>query len=255
MAIGRILTYACAGLLGMGLAIPQPAKASTWNQKTIFTVSGPIEIPGRVLPAGQYVFKLADSQSNRNVVEVYNKNEDHLYGTFLAIPDYRLQPAGKPIITFTERAANAPEAVKAWFYPGDNYGHAFVYPKKQALALAKANNEPVPSVPENTNTSELKNAPLKAQQPSQEETEIAQAPPPPAQENQAPPATQNQAPPPAQTQTQPSTQNNPPANSNPPANQPSQLPQTGSPLPLIGLIGFLSLGLAGSLRLVAAGMR
>ena len=73
---------------------------------------------------------------------VYSKNEKHFYGFFLAIPDYRLKPSSKPIITFEERAAGAPEAVKAWFYPGENYGHDFVYPKVKAMELAKANNQP-----------------------------------------------------------------------------------------------------------------
>src|ERR1700731_4822119 len=93
------------------------AKADDWDQKTVFTFSGPVEIPGQVLPAGTYVFKLADSSSNRNIVQVYSKNERHLYGTFLAIPDARLQPAGRPIITFDETPAGSPEAVRAWFYP------------------------------------------------------------------------------------------------------------------------------------------
>src|SRR5712691_7245823 len=158
------------------------------DQRTIFTFSGPVEIPGQVLPAGTYVFKLADSSSDRNIVQVYNKDETYLYGTFLAIPDQRLQPTGKPIITFEERAGDSPEAVKAWFYPGDDYGHEFVYPKPKAVALAKANNAAVPSMPAElaANTTQsaatvraahivaMKQAPLKAQRPTQDEVEIAQ---------------------------------------------------------------------------------
>src|ERR1700730_9463324 len=116
-------------LLGLGVLggmVPR-ATAGEMDQKTIVTFSGPVEIPGQVLQAGTYVFKLAGSESDRDVVQVFNKDENHLYGTFLAIPDQRLRPAGKPIITFDERPADSPEAVKAWFYPGDNTGHAFVY--------------------------------------------------------------------------------------------------------------------------------
>src|SRR3984885_4914905 len=135
---------ACACLLASML--PQ-AKADDWDQKTTFTFSGPVEIPGQVLSAGTYVFKLANSSSDRNIVQVFNKDENHLYGTFLAVPDYRMKPSGKSVITFEERAAGAPEAVKAWFYPGDNYGSEFVYPKVKAVELAKANKQPVPSMP------------------------------------------------------------------------------------------------------------
>jgi hypothetical protein len=175
------------GLGFLGWMIPR-ATADEWDQKTIFTFSGPVEVPGQVLQAGTYVFKLANSQSDRDVVQVFNKGETHLYGTFLAIPDQRLRPAGKPIITFEESAAGSPEAVKGWFYPGDEYGHQFVYPKTQALALAKANNTPVASMPAELapNTKKpvvtmkephvvaMSQAHLKAQKPTGEEAEIAE---------------------------------------------------------------------------------
>src|SRR5580658_247515 len=175
----------CIGVLGTMMA---PLRADQWDQKTVFTFSGPVEIPGQVLEAGTYVFKLADSASDRNIVQVFNKDENHLIGTFLAIPDYRIQPADKPIITFEERPAGSPEAVKAWFYPGENFGHDFVYPKPKAVALAKANNAPVPSMlaelaPNTTAPAQtvqepqvvaLKTTPIKAQQPTEEEVEIAE---------------------------------------------------------------------------------
>jgi hypothetical protein len=175
------------GLGFLGGMIPR-ATADESDQKTIFTFSGPVEIPGQVLEAGTYVFKLADSESDRDLVQVYNKDETHLYGTFLAITDQRLRPAGKPIITFEEAPAGSAEAVKAWFYPGDDYGHEFVYPKPQALALAKANNTPVASMPAEfaANTKKpaatmkephivaMSQAHLKAQKPTGEEVEIAE---------------------------------------------------------------------------------
>ena len=122
-------------------AMAARAHADEWNQKTVFTFSGPVEIPGQVLDAGTYVFKVVDSSADRNMVQVFSEDENHLYGTFLTVPDYRVQPSGKTIINFEERAAGDPEAVRAWFYPGDNYGHAFVYPKAKASALAKAASE------------------------------------------------------------------------------------------------------------------
>jgi hypothetical protein len=225
----KIVVFTCAGLLGS--LLPQ-ARADEWNQKTVFTFSGPVEIPGQVLSAGTYVFKLADSQSDRNIVQVFNKRENHLYGTFLTVPDYRLKPAGRPIITFDERPADSPEAVRAWFYPGDNYGHEFVYPKVKALRLAKANNIPVASMPDElaANTTkpattmqephvmELKQAPLKAQKPTEEEVEIADV---------------------FLTESAP-------------APLPQQLPKTASSLPLIGLLGLLLLASGGFLSLLNA---
>ena len=226
----RTLILASVGLLSS--VLPQ-ARADEWDQKTTFTFSGPVEIPGQVLSSGTYVFKLADSQSDRNIVQVFNKDENHLYGTFLTISDYRLKPAGKPIITFEERASGSPEAVRAWFYPGENYGHQFVYPKAKALELAKANNTPVPSMPnelaesttkpaptmQEPHITELKQAPIRAQQPTEEEVEIAQV----------------------------FVAETPSA-----APLPDRLPQTASPLPLIGLLGILSLASGGALSLVSA---
>lgn len=129
------------------LALTPGAWADQWNQKTTITFSGPVEIPGQVLPAGTYVFKLADSSANRQIVQVFNKEENHVYGTFLTIPDYRLRPTEQTLIRFHERPAGQPEAIKAWFYPGRNYGHEFVYPKKEAVMLAKVNFTPVPAMP------------------------------------------------------------------------------------------------------------
>jgi len=101
MKIGAILLVGIGVLGGM----VQRAVADDFDQKTVFTFSGPVEIPGQVLAAGTYVFKLMDSQSDRNIVQVFNKDEIHLYGIFLAIPDRRLRAAGKPIITFEEKAS------------------------------------------------------------------------------------------------------------------------------------------------------
>src|SRR5260370_10803123 len=91
-------------------AVLLPAKADTWDKKTVFTFNAPVEIPGKVLLPGTYVFKLLDSAGNRNIVQIFNKDETQLIGTVLAIPDYRMNPADKPVITFDERSSGAPHA-------------------------------------------------------------------------------------------------------------------------------------------------
>lgn len=50
---------------------------------------------------------------------------------------------GHPILKFEERASNAPEALRSFFYPGDNYGLLFVYLHDQAIAIAKRTNQNV----------------------------------------------------------------------------------------------------------------
>jgi hypothetical protein len=224
-----------AGLIAMTLT--PVAKADEWNQKTIFTFSGPVEIPGQILPAGTYVFKLADSASHRHIVQVYNKEQNHLFGMFLAIPDYRLKPADKPIVKFHERTEGSPEAIKAWFYPGRNYGHEFVYPKKEAIALARVNNTPVPAMPTELTPDTVKTdattdgpefealslAIVMAEKPSGIEVDLADV----FQVTDSPAA-------------------------DPHTGLPDELPATGSALPLVGLFGLLSLGSAALLRRAGA---
>jgi hypothetical protein len=225
-------------LAGLGvLALSPGARADQWNQKTVVTFGGPVEIPGQVLPAGTYVFKLADSQASRSIVQIFNSEENHVFSTILAIPDYRMKPSEKTIISFAERPAGQPEAIKGWFYPGKTHGHEFVYPKTEAVALARANHTPVPSMPADL-TPETKHpdvtmsgpevvalnaAPLKAEEPDGQEVELAEAF--------------------VIAESQPSPSQ---------AELPEELPSTATSVPLAGLVGLLSIGTAATLRAVAA---
>ena len=119
------------------------ARADVWNKKTILTFSGPVQIPGATLPAGSYVFKLADIPGNRHVVQVFDKDEKKIYTTMLAIPNQRLEPSDKPVVLFSERATGSPQAVKVWYYPGETIGNEFVYPKSQAIKIARETRQSV----------------------------------------------------------------------------------------------------------------
>lgn len=227
----------CMALLGATFS--PSARADEFDRKTVVTFSGPVEIPPvhlkgyRVLPAGTYVFKILDSQSNRHIVQIFSEDEKTVYATVLAIPNYRLKVTGKTVITFRERPAGQPEALRAWFYPGRQWGEEFVYPKATAVELAKATNEPVLFTPVEIEQEveqpitrrteprvvELREAPVRAVTPSGQEVELAQVvTPPPAEE-------------PVQM-----------------AQNRETLPETGSPLPLMGLFGLLALGGASALR-------
>src|SRR5580704_17682881 len=133
----------------LGATFSPIAKAEDWNRKTIVTFSEPVEIPGvhlqgyGVLPAGTYVFKILDSKSDRHIVQIFSKDELTVYATILAIPNYRLKATDKTVMTFRERPAGEPEALRAWFYPGRNWGEEFVYPKAKAIEIAKTTNTPV----------------------------------------------------------------------------------------------------------------
>jgi hypothetical protein len=224
-------------LFCLALTAYSPAvKAADWDKQSEITFSKPVEIPGvhlagwAVLPAGTYMFKLLDSQSDRHIVQIFNREGTIVYATLLAIPNYRLRATDKTVITFRERPAGQPEALRAWFYPGKNWGDEFVYPKALALELAKSTNtpvlftpaeipvevaQPVKSVDEPV-VAELARAPILAIKPTGEEVQLAEVVTPPPVE-----MAQTAAP---------------------------LLPVTGSSTPLLTLAGLLALGSALAVR-------
>jgi hypothetical protein len=237
----------------MGTAMAPLVKADDWDKKTTFTFSGPVEIPGvhlkgfGVLPAGTYVFKILNSQSDRHIVQIFNKDQTKIYATILAVPNYRLKATDKTVMTFRERPAGQPEALRAWFYPGMNWGEEFVYPKAQAVALSRATNTPVLFTPaefplevadsadlgQSAVVTELERAPIRAIQPTGEEVQLAQVVTPP-------PATETRA---AQQ----------PARAVQTLVAENTLPATASTLPLIALFGLMAL--VGAFSIGAAARR
>jgi hypothetical protein len=223
-----VTTVFCVAL--MGAALTTMARADEYNRKTVITFSGPVEIPGvhlkgwGVLPAGTYVFKIVDSQSDRHIVQIFSEDEKTVYATILAIPNYRLKVTGKTVVTFRERPAGQPEALRAWFYPGKNWGEEFVYPKSIAIEIAKSTKTTVLYTPaelpveveeikavDEPVVAQLRDAPVAAIQPTGEEVLLAQVvTPPPAEQLIAS----------------------------------AELPHTASNLPLIGLFGLMTLGAA-----------
>jgi hypothetical protein len=137
-------TFAAASCLGLMTLVPS-AMADQWNKRTILTVNEPIQVPGKVLQPGKYVMRLMDSPSNRHIVQIFNEREDQLQTTILAIPNYRLQPTGNTEFQWWETPAGQPRAMRAWFYPGDNFGQEFAYPKNEAVSIAAHNTVNVPT--------------------------------------------------------------------------------------------------------------
>jgi len=128
------------------------AHAEQWDKETIVTINNPVEVPGQVLPAGTYVFKIADSQSDRQIVQIFKQDKSKVLATVQAIPDYRSHPTDKPVISFEERPSGEPEALQSWFYPGENYGVRFVYSDRPTELPGNpdaqvANNDKPVSVP------------------------------------------------------------------------------------------------------------
>jgi hypothetical protein len=222
--IFAVFTFA---LLGATLAFG--ARADTWNKKTVVTFSQAVEVPGKVLPAGTYTFRLLDSSSDRHIVQIFNADGTQLITTILAINDYRLQPTGDTVMKFSERPADSPEALRAWFYPGDNFGQEFVYPKVRAIQLAQSEKIAVPAVTvETLDDDTMKTAPIVAITPEQKEVEVV---------------TVIQTTPPVAAVVTPAPAEVAPAEA-------KELPQTASSMPLIALLGGLAISLALGLKFI-----
>jgi hypothetical protein len=203
-----------------GATLLPSARADAWDKKTVVSFSQAVEVPGKILPAGTYTFKLLDSPSDRHIVQIFNADGSQIITTILAINDYRLKPTGQTVMKFSERPGDSPEALRAWFYPGDEFGQEFVYPKVRAIQLAQATQFVVPAVAADAyDDNVIKTVPIVAVTPDQKEVEVAQV---------------IQTTPPATVAAVKETE---------------ELPHTASSMPLIALLGGLSISLAIGLKL------
>lgn len=218
VALVVLTIFVLAGMIAV------PAQAQRFDKDTKVTFSHPVEVPGKILAAGSYRFRVHPLSTARNVVQIWNEDGTQLITTVMCIYDYRLEPAGETVMEFHERPAGKPVALRAWFYPGYQFGHEFVYPKTRAVELAKETHEIVPAetvepteqtyatVPLVAVTPESKEVPVEQAIETTPSREVAQVIPPPAEK---------------------------------------ELPKTASATPLIALFGLAAMGLAIGLRLVA----
>jgi hypothetical protein len=210
---GLFLALICA-------AAPSRLMADEHDQATKLTFNEPIEIPGQVLSAGTYWFTLVNTQADRNIVQILNADRSQVVATIFTVADYRFQPTGKTVVNFEERPADQPEAIQAWFYPGETFGHEFVYPKARAISLARQIDQPVPSMPDEaaSDSAPSRDPAMTAVTPSGEEIELSEI-----VESEVP--TDNVV--------------------------LASLPQTASLLPLAALLGFAGLGVSFCFRRMA----
>jgi len=118
------------------LLVGGPAFGDSWNDRTRLRFSSPVKVPGATLPAGEYVFQLADLKANRHLVQIKNADESKTFATAQAIPVKRQTSEGTTTLTFNPTVQGAPPALKAWYYPGSQYGHEFIYSADEATAIA-----------------------------------------------------------------------------------------------------------------------
>jgi len=130
-------------LLAFAIILPA-ARADEYDQASQLTFSQPVQIPGRVLPAGTYWFVLADTSiANRNIIHIFNSDRSTLYATVSTITAERAQSSDHTALTFAERDSTQPSAILDWFYPGRKTGHEFLYAAQNEKELASAKHQAV----------------------------------------------------------------------------------------------------------------
>jgi hypothetical protein len=123
IAVGMIIAFT--------LLFELVAYADMSDQASKISFSEPIQIPGQILPAGTYLFRLVGSNSDENLVQVFNADGTVLYATLETVPAERAEPTGFTTVTLAEYGPGNPAALVKWFYPGNLIGHEFVYSKQE----------------------------------------------------------------------------------------------------------------------------
>jgi hypothetical protein len=143
MRVARLVITMCCAFVIATVLLVTGARADEYTKLTYLTFSAPVQVPGMTLPAGTYMFKLADPESGRRAIQIWDEKGTKLFTMLLTIPDEQPEPKDDPVVMFSERPTGAAPAVKSWFYPAERSGYEFIYPKDQAMKIAAAANTPV----------------------------------------------------------------------------------------------------------------
>jgi len=130
--VALLIAFAIASVLFLEVA----ARADEADQSIKITFNQAIEIPGQILPAGTYLFKLADP-NNLDLVRIFNSEGTRLYATLQTITAERGKPTGDTVVVLAEQPEGRPETLVKWFYPGNTSGHELVYSKQEEQQLAQ----------------------------------------------------------------------------------------------------------------------
>jgi hypothetical protein len=216
------------------------AKADAWDKKTTVSFSQTVEVPGYVLQPGKYVMKLIDSSSDRHIVQFTNERGNHVYAAAQSINAYRKNITSKTVITFYEARAGQPEPMRTWFYPGDEFGQEFVYPKQHLAEIAAVTRTTTNTRVAAAETSPAVSTTAIVEEPVKEtETAAVVAETPVSNNYIAEEKTEVSAPVEiAQADTPKGSEPVPSSNYDLPA-APTELPRTASPMVEIGLVGLV----------------
>jgi hypothetical protein len=237
---------------------------SQWYRATRLTVVEPIQVPGMVLEPGVYMMRLANT-TDRHVIQIWDETSREMLTTFFGASDQLELPgvddtANEIVLEFEETPAGTPDRIDTWTYAGQTTGLAFLYPDDQdQIVQSWMASQPGSRIADaDTGDTEPAVAETVSPEPSERE-EVAEAAAPPPAAQPVPQVSRNEPQPVPRTE-EPETQTAPQIAQNQEQSQtdeaqglgqnpgPTTLPRTATTLPLIGLLGIVSLTLGLLLR-------
>jgi hypothetical protein len=136
--IPRFIILAVFIALSASNALSADMGAAQWFKKSVVTIDDLSEVPGIVLEPGTYILKAEEGSGNpRMTVQLLNKDETQVLGTFTAVPDHRQRPDYDTVIAFFPNITDGPKPIQTWYYPGEMNGFELVYSKQRAKEIAK----------------------------------------------------------------------------------------------------------------------
>lgn len=135
----------CAASIAVALVAlgASPARADGCDQLTFLTFSAPVALPHVTLPAGTYRFVHLDCGTNPHVLSVTSADGTQVYATMLTSSADRTTPTTRPEVILAEMPKGQPEAISAFFYPGETIGDRLVYPQREARMVDNAMRQTV----------------------------------------------------------------------------------------------------------------
>lgn len=137
----RSVLSACAVVLGLvTAATAAPAPQASAN----FKVSEPIKVPGLSLQPGDYSIRVVDHLSDRLIMRV-DQQGGNIHSTFIGLTNPSLKKPGTNGVINWETGPDGVAAARGFSFPNGNVVE-FVYPKAEAVSIAKLNSTRVPAI-------------------------------------------------------------------------------------------------------------
>jgi hypothetical protein len=129
----RIASYLSLGVVFSLVLLALPAFAQNETVMNV-NVKTPVAVPGRILAPGKYLFRLVDTSSLPNEVQITKADGTPVVG-FITVFDSIREHHGATAIKTSKPDRAGVVRITSWYFPGQRYGYRFVYSKSQEQKL------------------------------------------------------------------------------------------------------------------------